>query len=209
MGDPPRVSERVPRLHTLSDEELMSRYAGGDEAAFEIILSRYTRPLFGFLCKYPGRVDRAEDVFQDVFYEVIRGRRSYRPRYRFAAWLFRIGRNRAVDRLRRNGVRKTESLDHPANPREHEGETQVAKIVTGDPDPESEAQSLELGKALEAALASLPADQREVFWLKERSGLSLGEIAEITGVSQNTVKSRLRYALEKLRATLVQQGFEP
>jgi RNA polymerase sigma-70 factor (ECF subfamily) len=203
------VSERVPRLHTLSDEELMVRYAKGDEAAFEMILSRYTRPLFGFLCRYLGGVDRAEDVFQEVFYEVIRGRRSYRRRYRFAAWLFRIGRNRAVDRLRRNGVRKTESLDHPANPREHEGETQVAKIVTGDPDPESEAQSLELGKALEAALASLPADQREVFWLKERSGLSLGEIAEITGVSQNTVKSRLRYALEKLRAILVQQGFAP
>jgi RNA polymerase sigma-70 factor (ECF subfamily) len=203
------VSERVPRLHTLSDEELMVRYAKGDEAAFEMILSRYTRPLFGFLCRYLGGVDRAEDVFQEVFYEVIRGRRSYRPRYRFAAWLFRIGRNRAVDRLRRNGVRKTESLDHPANPHDNEGEAQVAKIVTDDPDPESEAQSLELGKALEAALASLPADQREVFWLKERSGLSVGEIAVITGVSQNTVKSRLRYALEKLRAILVQQGFAP
>ncbi len=203
------MSERVSRLHTPSDEELMSRYAGGDEAAFEIILSRYSRPLFGFLSRYLGRADRAEDVFQEVFYEIIRGRKGYRPRYRFAAWLFRIGRNRAVDRLRRNGVRKMESLDHPSNPREHEGENRVANVVAGDPDPESEVQGRELGKALEGALASLPADQREVFWLKERSELSLGEIAEITGVSQNTVKSRLRYALEKLRATLVQQGFEP
>jgi RNA polymerase sigma-70 factor (ECF subfamily) len=187
----------------------MNRYAGGDEAAFEIILSRYMRPLFGFLCRYLGRADRAEDVFQEVFYEVIRGRKGYRTRYRFAAWLFRIGRNRAVDRIRRNGVREMESLDHPSNPRGHEGESRVTSIVAGDPDPESQVQGRELTKALEAALASLPAEQREVFWLKERSGLSLGEIAEITGVSHNTAKSRLRYALEKLRAALVQQGFEP
>jgi len=203
------VSERFPRLHTLSDEELMSRYARGEEAAFEILLSRYSRPLFTFLSRYLGRPDRAEDVFQEVFYEVIRGRSGYRPRHRFAAWLFRIGRNRAVDRLRRNGVRKMESLDHPSNPREHEGENRVTNVVAGDPDPENEVQGRELSKALETALASLPAEQREVFWLKERSGLSLGEIADITGVSQNTAKSRLRYALEKLRATLVQQGFEP
>jgi RNA polymerase sigma-70 factor (ECF subfamily) len=173
----------------------MSRYAAGEEAAFEILLSRYSRPLYSFLRRYLGRPDRAEDVFQDVFFEVIRGRKSYRPRYRFAPWLFRIGRNRAVDRLRRNGLREMESLDRAANPREEEGEPRV--------------HGRELGRALEGALAALPADQREVLWLKEKSGLGLAEIAEITGVSENTVKSRLRYALEKMRAVLAQQGFKP
>jgi len=187
----------------------MSRYAGGEEAAFEILVGRYSRPLYSFLCRYLGRADRAEDVFQDVFYEVIRARRSYRPRYRFAAWLFRIGRNRAVDRLRRNGLRKMESLDRPSNPREEEGEPRVTDIISGNPDPESLVQGRELGRALEAALADLPTDQREVLWLKEKSGLSLAEIAEISGVSENTVKSRLRYALEKMRIALTQKGFEP
>lgn len=187
----------------------MSRYTQGEEAAFEILVSRYTRPLFGFLRRYLVRADRAEDVFQDVFYEVIRAKKSYRPGSRFAAWLFRIGRNRAVDRLRRNGLREMESLDRPSNPQSDEREPGVAVTVAANPDPENLVQERELGEALEAALASLPADQREVLWLKEKSGLSLTEIAEITGVSENTVKSRLRYALEKMRIALVQQGFEP
>ena len=187
----------------------MSRYAAGEEAAFGILLSRYTRPLYSFLRRYLGRADRAEDVFQDVFYEVIRGRKSYRPRYRFAPWLFRIGRNRAVDRLRRNGLREMESLDRAANPREEDGDPRVTAIAAGDPDPETLVQGRELGKALEGALAALPPDQREVLWLKEKSGLSLAEIAEITGVPENTVKSRLRYALEKMRAVLARKGFEP
>ena len=187
----------------------MSRYAAGEEAAFGILLSRYTRPLYSFLRRYLGRADRAEDVFQDVFYEVIRGRKSYRPRYRFAPWLFRIGRNRAVDRLRRNGLREMESLDRAANPREEDGDPRVTAIASGNPDPETLVQGRELGKALEGALAALPPDQREVLWLKEKSGLSLAEIAEITGIPENTVKSRLRYALEKMRAALAEQGFEP
>jgi len=187
----------------------MSRYAAGEEAAFEILLSRYSRPLYSFLCRYLGRADRADDVFQDVLYEVIRARKSYRPQSRFAPWLFRIGRNRAVDRLRRNGLRDMESLDRAANPRQEDGDPRVDTIATGNPDPETLVYGRELGNALEEALAALPADQREVLWLKEKSGLSLAEIAEITGVSENTVKSRLRYALEKMRAVLAQQGFEP
>jgi len=187
----------------------MSRYAAGEEAAFEILLSRYSRPLYSFLCRYLGRADKAEDVFQDVFYEVIRARQSYRSGSRFAPWLFRIGRNRAVDRLRRNGLREMESLDRAANPRDEDGDPRVNALAAGDPDPETLVHGRELGKALEGALAALPADQREVLWLKEKSGLSLAEIAEIMGVSENTVKSRLRYALEKMRALLLQQGFEP
>jgi RNA polymerase sigma-70 factor (ECF subfamily) len=83
-------------------------------------------------------------------------------------------------------------------------------MVAGDgPGPEELAQARELEKALEAALMKLPPEQREVFWLKEKSGLTMAEIADMTGVSQNTVKSRLRYALEKLRADLAAQGFRP
>jgi RNA polymerase sigma-70 factor (ECF subfamily) len=193
----------------MSDEELMARYAKGHEQAFELLFSRYYRPMFSFLYRYLGHFDKAEDVLQEVFYEVIRARKRYRPKYKFASWFFRIGRNRAVDRLRRNGLRQMQSLDKPLNPRKQESESQLAMVPAETPNPEGVAQGLELEEAVTAALASLPPEQSEVFWLKEKSGLTLAEIADLTGVSDNTVKSRLRYALEKIRAHLSQQGFTP
>lgn len=203
------MSPRGPRLTDLADEELMIRYARGEESAFEVLLSRYRRPLFGFLFRYLGRTDKAEDVFQDVFFEIIRARKRFRPESRFAAWLFRIARNRAVDRLRRDGFREMKSLDEPMDRDEGQGGTRVNMVPDSAPNPEELAGGLELSQALETALAALPREQREVFWLKEKSGLTLAEIAELSGVSGNTVKSRLRYALEKIRADLTARGFKP
>jgi RNA polymerase sigma-70 factor (ECF subfamily) len=203
------VSERIPRLHELADEELMAQYARGEEAGFEILLHRYKRPLFGFLYRYLGRADKAEDVFQDVFYEVIRARKRFRPNQKFAHWLFRIARNRAVDRLRRNGFREMPSLDDPLETGGQGGHTKLNAVAMRGPDPEELTQALELEEALEEALASLPPEQSEVFWLKEKSGLTLAEIAQMVGVAENTVKSRLRYALEKIRTAMMQKGFLP
>jgi RNA polymerase sigma-70 factor (ECF subfamily) len=185
----------------------MLRYARDDEPCFEVLLHRYRRPLFSFLYRYLGRADKAEDVFQDVFYEVIRARRRYRPDHRFAAWLFQIARNRAVDRLRRNGLREMPSLDDPLDPQIKGGENKVTMVSGADPDPEEQAQVMQLGGALQQVLMALPPEQREVLWLKEISGLTLAEIARVTGASENTVKSRLRYALEKVRVTMSQMGF--
>lgn len=203
------MSDRVTRFPDLADEELMALYGRDDEAAFEVLLSRYRRPLFSFLYRYLGRAENAEDVFQEVFYEVIRARKRYRPHYKFSAWLFRIARNRAVDRLRRNGLRDMASLDDPVDSREQGGESKLNMVAGANPDPEELARGVEVENALQATLASLPTEQSEVFWLKEKSGLTLTEIAHMTGVSENTVKSRLRYALEKIRANLKQQGFLP
>lgn len=203
------MSVTVTRLTELADEELMTRYVQDDEAAFEVLLSRYRRPLFGFLYRYLGRTDKAEDVFQETFFEVIRARKRYRPEAKFAAWIFRIARNRAVDRLRRNGFREMESLDQEINPHQPDGDTKLDRVAGDDPSPESNAQARELEEALDEALGELPPEQREVFWLKEKAGLTLAEIAELTEVSQNTVKSRLRYALEKLRTDLLNRGFRP
>jgi RNA polymerase sigma-70 factor (ECF subfamily) len=203
------VTANVPNLTDLADEELMSRYVRDDEAAFEVLLARYRRPLFGFLYRYLGRSDKAEDVFQEVFYEIIRARKRYRPEAKFAAWIFRIARNRAVDRIRRDGFRDMESLNDGVNPNDEDGETRLARVTDDRPDPEEMTRGKQVDAALQDALAALPAEQREVFWLKEKSGLTLAEIADLTRVSQNTVKSRLRYALEKLRAKLSERGFGP
>jgi RNA polymerase sigma-70 factor (ECF subfamily) len=203
------VSGSAPRLNQLADEELMTLYVKNDEAAFEVLLSRYRRPLFGFLYRYLGQTEKAEEVFQEVFFEVIRARKRYRPEAKFAAWIFRIARNRAVDRLRRDGFRDMESLDVELNPQGQGGETRLSMVASGKPGPEELTQARELERALEDALKKLPPEQREVFWLKEKSGLTMAEIADMTGVSQNTVKSRLRYALEKIRADLTGRGFRP
>ena len=197
------------RLKDLTDEELMARYAQDEEAAFEILLARYRQPIFGFLYRYLGRTDKAEDVFQDVFYEVIRARKRFRPESRFASWVFSIARNRAVDRLRRNGFREMESLDVQINPHDPNGDSRLSLLVSGDTGPDEILLTRELERALETILRGLPPEQREVFWLREKTELSLGEIAELTKVSQNTVKSRLRYALEKIRKELIKRGFEP
>ncbi|MEW6263094.1 MAG: RNA polymerase sigma factor [Thermodesulfobacteriota bacterium] len=202
------MSAPVHRLTELADEELMARYARDEEAAFEVLLARYRRPLFGFLYRFLGRSDKAEEVFQEVFFEIIRARKRYRPDSKFAAWIFRIARNRAVDRLRRNGFREMESLDQQLNPGQ-EGDSRLDHLAGNDPSPEEMARSRQLEEALDKALAGLPEEQREVFWLKEKSELSIAEIAALTGVSQNTVKSRLRYALEKIRAELLERGFGP
>jgi RNA polymerase sigma-70 factor (ECF subfamily) len=193
----------------LADEELMALYVRDEEAAFEVLVSRYKQPLFGFLYRYLGQVDKAEDVFQEVFYEVIRARKRYRPEAKFSSWIFRIARNRAVDRLRRDGFRDMESLNEQIEFHEHEGETRLDRVEDGEPGPEALASAHEIEMAVKDALAQLPPEQREVFWLKERSGLTTNEIAEITNVSTNTVKSRLRYALEKLRMKLDERGFRP
>ena len=200
---------RFQRLQDLADEELMARYVQDEEAAFELLLSRYRRPLFGYLFRYLGREDKAEDVFQEVFFEVIRARKRYRPESKFAAWIFRIARNRAVDRLRRDGFREMESLDGPINPGKDESLSRLNLIPDNQPSPEEAAGGRELEEALLAALEKLPPEQREVFWLKEKSEMTLAEIAELTGVSPNTVKSRLRYALEKIRSDLASRGFKP
>lgn len=203
------MSPRTPRMTDLADEELMALYVRDEEAAFEVLVSRYKQPLFGFLYRYLGQVDKAEDVFQEVFYEVIRARKRYRPEAKFSSWIFRIARNRAVDRLRRDGFRDMESLNEQIEFHEHEGETRLDRVEDGEPGPEALASAHEIEMAVKDALAQLPPEQREVFWLKERSGLTTNEIAEITNVSTNTVKSRLRYALEKLRMKLDERGFRP
>jgi RNA polymerase sigma-70 factor (ECF subfamily) len=187
----------------------MARYARDEVPAFEVLLSRYRKPLFGFLRRFLGRPDQAEDVFQEVFYEVIRARERFRIDSTFSSWIFRIARNRAVDRLRRNGLRNMESLDAPLDPHAEAGESKLDSVPGSNPSPEEATDRLEMQVALESALAALPAEQREVFWLKEKSGLTLAEVAKLSGVSENTVKSRLRYALEKIRADLAQKGFQP
>jgi RNA polymerase sigma-70 factor (ECF subfamily) len=182
-----------------SDERLMVRFRGGDTRAFEVLVTRHRTPIFSFLVRLTGDRGRAEDLCQDTFLRVVKAAREWEERATFRTWVFTIARNLAADEARRAAFRRVEPLDAP-------GPRGAAQAPADDPPPDRAAESALLRPKLEAALAALPAEQREVFLLREHSGLRFHEIAQVTGAPENTVKSRMRYALEGLRQKLAELG---
>lgn len=186
-----------------TDEQLMARFQRGDAPAFEVLMRRHRTPLHGFLCRLLRDRARAEDLTQEAFLRVIQGSAGWAPRALFRTWLFTIARNLAADEGRRRAFREALPLDAPGTggaPHQPASEARAPDEAAGD---------ALVRPLLEAALAALPLEQREVFLLREHAGLSFPEIAEATGVNENTVKSRMRYALTGLRDRLAAAGVDP
>ncbi|MBP3974811.1 RNA polymerase sigma factor [Pseudoxanthomonas spadix] len=173
-----------------ADEVLMLAYAAGDVRAFEQLYARHRGPLYRFLMRQLRNAALADEVFQDVWQRVIAARASWQPEAAFSTWLFRIAHNRLNDHWRAQRHR-------PAAP--EDADQRVAGLA--DPDtPERQLAQFEQRRDLQRALDALPDDQREVLVLRLEQELTLEEIGQITGVGRETVKSRLRYAMDKLRA---------
>ncbi len=189
-----------------TDEQLMRRFQRGEARAFETLMLRHRTPVHAFLLRLTGERTRAEDLTQETFLRLVKGAASWEPRAAVRTWLFTIARNLAADAARRQAFRATESLDAPGDLGERP--RQAPPAATG-PAPDEAAEAARLRPRLEAALAALPGEQREVFLLREHAGLSFGEIAGATGVNENTVKSRMRYALLALRQRLAAEGIVP
>src|SRR5919201_2131729 len=186
-----------------TDEELLAAYQQGDPGAFETLLRRHRAPLFTFLLRMLGDREKAEDLAQETFLRIVKGAQAWERRARFQTWLFTIARNLCVDQSRRDRFRRADSLDAEGP----DGEPPLVESVPGAGiDPERAAASAKVRPLLQRALLSLPAEQREVFMLREQAGVPFREIAEMTGVNENTVKSRMRYALEGLRKALAAAG---
>jgi RNA polymerase sigma-70 factor (ECF subfamily) len=181
----------TPAIGHLSDEALMQRYQTGDNRAFEILYQRYRGRLHRFVRRVTGASVEADEIFQDVWLAVIKGKSRYAPTARFVTYLFTIAHNRAAEKLRRRGRSTIVEL------LEDDG-----SVADGEPDPLNVALNVELGKALADAIALLPVEQREAFLMQAEGGLSLDEIADACGAPRETVKSRLRYASRRLRRTL-------
>ncbi len=181
----------------------MLRFQAGDARAFEVLVRRHRTPVFSFLLRLTGDRGRAEDLCQETFLKVVKASAGWQERARFTTWLFSIARNLAVDEARRMSFRRAEPLD--AGP----GEPPRPEPTSDAPAPDALADAALVRPQLEAALAALPPEQREVFLLREHAGLRFAEIAEVTGAPENTVKSRMRYALEALRAALAARGLGP
>lgn len=188
---------------TRSDEELMDEFRLGDADAFAILVTRHSRGLYNFLLRSVHAPARAEELLQEVLLRVIRSKDRYRRSARFTTWVYTIARNLCVDESRRARFRDHESLDAPLRRRRAPGTATLGSTLASEELlPELIAESPRLRERLNAAVLRLPADQREVFLMRLMAGMSFREIGETVGAPENTVKSRMRYALEKLRLDL-------
>lgn len=181
----------APAAAPLDDTTLMLRYRDGDASAFEILYERHKRPLYRYLQRMCRQREIADDLFQEVWSKLIASRGRYEVRAQFNTFLFRIAHNCVIDHFRRSR-RQPEDMDDVAE--------QIAAAESERP--EAVLAHAQLQEDFRRALDRLPVEQRDVFVLYEESGLSLEEIGRITGVAMETAKSRLRYALGKLRAVL-------
>jgi len=177
---------------TAEDTALMLRYKDGDVAAFELLYRRHSDALYRYLLRLCMQRDAAEDVFQDAWSKIIKARHNYRPTAQFRTFLFRVAHNCFIDHLRRN---KKHAVGSVADPDESKN--------PADP-PEISAEKALARRKLDDALRRLPAEQRDAFLLHEEAGLSLDDIAHVTGVKRETAKSRLRYASNKLKLALTE-----
>ncbi|QNN48087.1 RNA polymerase sigma factor [Thermomonas brevis] len=175
-----------------SDEALMLAWVAGDAGAFERLYARHRLKLYRYLLRQLRDNALADEFFQDVWQKVIAARAGWQPDAGFATWLYTIAHHRLGDHWR--------ALKHrPAAPAD--ADERLARLADADT-PERVLSEFERRRQLQLALDGLPEEQREVLLLRLEQELTLEEIGEVTGVGRETVKSRLRYAMDKLRARL-------
>ena len=178
----------------------MLRYAGGDPDAFRKLYEHHRGGLYRYFLRQTNR-SVAEELFQDVWTRVVQGRKRYRPQAAFRTWLYTLAHNRLVDHWRREGV---QSAGRPAQDDDCPG----SAGVDADPGPQP---LLDLRDCLEQLLrlvTALPDLQRQTFLLRHEAGMSLEEIAEVMSTGAETIKSRLRYAMIRLRSAIAKECLE-
>lgn len=186
-------------LDGLTDEELMLAYAAGDAGAFAQLYGRHERAVYRFLLRSVRSAEIADDLLQETWMAVVRNAAGYAPRARFTTWLYGIARNKLIDHWRRTDP--AGSLDDPVA---GDPDSTLVDHIAGDAafEPEMRALSRAQARAFVDAVEALPPAQREAFLLHAEGGLALEQIASLTQVGVETVKSRLRYAMAKLRAAM-------
>jgi RNA polymerase sigma-70 factor (ECF subfamily) len=176
-----------------TDEELMLRYRDGDAGAFDALYARHKGGLYRYLLRQCRNAAAAEELFQDVWMNLIRARAGYAVQAKFTTYLYHLAHNRLIDHYRRNSRVAMESFV--------DGDCEaIAELPDERERPQEETLDAkrQAGRLMEL-IAGLPEAQREAFLLQQEGGMSVEEIAQATGVTRETAKSRLRYAMVKLR----------
>jgi RNA polymerase sigma-70 factor (ECF subfamily) len=176
-----------------TDEVLMRSYQRGDDEAFRQLYQRHRAALYRFVRRQSSNGADAQEVAQETWMAVIQGRTRYRPEARFVTYLFSIARRRTIDRWRK--LARSVGLDARSD--------ELDELEGHSPqDPEFYTDTIALRAGLMSAVELLPILQREAFLLHAEGTLTLEEIGQVTGTSRETAKSRLRYALNRLRIAL-------
>jgi RNA polymerase sigma factor (sigma-70 family) len=182
--------------HSPSDEQLMIRYGEGDLLAFRELYQRHRVGLYRFIAWRSPRAEWVDEVVQDAWANLHTARARYRPDASFRTYLYQIARNRLLDLLRQHQLQLASDM----------GDTEDGALFDAMADAAHDSVSPELvlerkqqADGLHLAIAALPSEQREALVLQQFSGLSVDEIAQVSAVPVETVKSRLRYAMRKLR----------
>lgn len=183
-----------------SDEELMSAYSAGDASSFEVLYQRHRAPLYRYILRQTGTPAIAEELYQDVWMKLIKSRENYEVKSQFTTMLYRMAQNRVIDYYRRqqtaSGVMvNAEFIDLDS----------VSTAKTSQP--EIRVEQSEAMRRLLTLVERLPEDQKQAFMLREEAGLTVPQIAEVMGVNTENAKSRLRYAMKKLKEGL--EEYEP
>jgi RNA polymerase sigma factor (sigma-70 family) len=173
----------------MSDEKLMRRYAKGDAKAFDQLYARHRAPLYRYFIRQVNNPATANDLYQGAWEKIIKARGSYRPASPFKVWMYRIAHNHLVDHYRR--MRPEDSVE-------------ADTLSDNRSDPSRSVIDNEQNELLRVGITSLPVEQRNTLLLQLETGLKIEEIARVTGVGRETVKSRLRYAVNYLKRSLVE-----
>jgi RNA polymerase sigma-70 factor, ECF subfamily len=174
------------------DEDLMLAYRGGDAGAFDELYGRHKAPLYRYLLRQCRDSATAEELFQDIWVNLIRARSTYTVSARFTTYLYKLAHNRLIDHYRRRAPAALVSFD--------DDEAVLPEPSAGaELEPDRALEVRQHASRLLQLLDALPAAQREAFVLQHETGMSIEDIALATGVTRETAKSRLRYAMAKLR----------
>jgi RNA polymerase sigma factor (sigma-70 family) len=195
-----QMQERT-RIQTseMSDGILAQRSIAGDQRAFEILVQRYSTPLFNFICRFLSDYDQACDILQQVFVQLYISLPNLRTSDPLKAWLFQVARNRCLDELRRKHAIHFSELE-PAN--DDDELSPLATMPDTDPLPEELAERRDLQRCLQKAIQTLPPKFRSVVLLRYAGQLSFSEIGQALDMPEATAKTYFQRAKPLLRAAL-------
>ena len=181
-----------------TDEQLMTIFStpdnGHQQRAFETLYQRHKGPLFRFIKKSINNDQDAKEVFQELWYKVINSKQQYDPKQKFTTWVYTIARRLMIDQFRKTGrMAELTRIDT---------DTDKQIIDSKTKQPENEFEAKQMAKELHHTISLLPANQRHTFVLKQESGLSIKEIAQMTSQPHEQIKSQYRYAVQKIKMAL-------